>query len=367
MDRFQGEKRKRTTLADVAARAGVSAVTASRALSRPQMVSPDLRARVERAVRQLAYVPNRLASALASARTCTVGVIVPSFTNGVFADYLRALHDAFLPAGLQVLVLNSRYSTEEEERAVATLLGQHPEAMIVAGVDQTTRSRRLLAEAAIPIVQTMELVTEPIDMNIGLSQHGAGFAAAEYLLRLGRRRIANMTAPLDPRAQRRINGFGEAVRQAGLEMPEVIATTARQSSVSLGVELFADMIASTPDIDAVFCGNDNLALGCLFECQRRGIRVPDDIAIIGFNDVEFCASTFPSLSSVATPRYEMARRAAEIVLDIIRGSGERPWDRRIDVGFRIVERASTAPSRKLRRVGQMPAATLAGGSGRPAP
>ena len=334
-------RHRRTTPSHVPPRAGVSALTASRVMRRPEMVSAELRGRVEAAMRELAYVPNQLASALASARTSTIGAVVPSLTNGVFSDYLRALHDVFLPAGLQVLVLNSRYSAEEEERAVVTLLGQHPEAMIVAGIDQTPRSRRVLEQAGIPVIQTMELAETPIDINIGLSQRDAAAAATRYLLSLGCRQIANMTAPLDARAMRRLAGFRDACRELGIAPMEELATTPRQSSVSLGVALFRELIERRPGIDAVFCGNDNLALGCLFECQRRGIRVPDDIAIIGFNDTEFCAAAFPSLSSVATPRYDMARRSAEIIIEIIRGSGARPDEKRIDVGFRIVERDST--------------------------
>src|SRR3954447_6050285 len=112
----------RAKLSDVAARAGVSAVTVSRALRKPEMVSQDVRRRIDAAVRDLGYVPNYLASALASAKTHLIGVVVPSLTNGVFVDYLRALHDFFLPRGFQVLVLNSRYSLVEEERAIATLI-----------------------------------------------------------------------------------------------------------------------------------------------------------------------------------------------------------------------------------------------------
>jgi len=335
-------RHRRTTLSDVALRAGVSQVTASRVMRRPEMVSAELRRRVEAAMRELAYVPNQLASALASSRTCMIGVVVPSLTNGVFSDYLRALHDVFLPAGLQVLVLNSRYSAEEEEKAVVTLLGQHPEAMIVAGIDQTPRARTLLDQAGIPVVQTMELTDTPLDINIGLSQRAAASAATRYLLSRGYRRIANMTAPLDARARRRLDGFRDACHDFGLApTDEMLATTPRQSSVSLGVVLFSELIDRRPEIDAVFCGNDNLALGCLFECQRRGIRVPDDMAIMGFNDIEFCAAASPSLTSVATPRYDMARRSAEIIIEIIRGSGARPEEKRIDVGFRIVERDST--------------------------
>jgi LacI family transcriptional regulator, gluconate utilization system Gnt-I transcriptional repressor len=334
-------QKRRTTLSDVAARAGVSQVTASRVLRRPEMVSPALRKRVETAMRDLAYVPNQLASALASSRTGTVGVIVPSLTNGVFSDYLRALHDTFQPAGMQVLVLNSRYSPEEEERAITTLLGQHPEAMIVAGIDQTTRGRLLLEQAGVPVIQTMELGDDPIDINIGLSQLDAGHAATRFLLNLGHRRVGHISARLDARSRRRIEGYKQAMDEAGIDYRPMIATTPRPSTVALGAELFGAVLAMSPDVEALFCCNDDLALGAVFECHRRGIRVPEDLSIIGFNDLEFCASAFPSISSVAVPRYDIAARAAGIVLDIVRGSGERPRNRRIDVGFKVIERDST--------------------------
>jgi LacI family gluconate utilization system Gnt-I transcriptional repressor len=129
--------------------------------------------------------------------------------------------------------------------------------------------------------------------------------------------------------------------EAGLDGHTMMATTTRASTVRLGAELFVEVLTKTPDLEAIFCCNDDLALGTLFECMRRGIRVPEDLSIIGFNDLEFCSSTFPTLSSVATPRHEMARRAAEIVLEVIRGSGERPETRRIDLGFTVVQRQST--------------------------
>ena len=343
-----GPKRGRKTLSDVAERAGVSPVTVSRALRRPEMVSADLRERVERAIHELAYIPNQLASALASARTGTIGVLVPSLTNGVFADYLRALHDVFLPAGFQLLLVNSRYLPEEEEKGIATLLSQHPEAIIIAGVDQTARSRRLLEGAGIPVVQTMELTDDPLDVNIGFSQIEAGKAATRHLLALGHRRVGHIAARLDARARRRKEGYSNAMMEAGFDGVRMVATTLQPSTVRLGAELFSAVLHGTPDLEAMFCCNDDLALGTLFECQRRGIRVPDDISIIGFNDLEFCASTFPTLTSVATPRHEMARRAARIVLEIVRGSGERPSERRIDLGFTVNQRQSTRQNTRAR-------------------
>ena len=342
----KGKLRRRAKLSDVAARAGVSAVTVSRALRKPEMVSPNVRRRIDAAVRELGYVPNYLASALASSRTHIIGVIVPSLTNGVFADYLRALHDALLPKGFQVLVLNSRYSAAEEEKAVATLLGHHAEAMIVAGIDQTDRARKLLEGSGVPVIQTMELEDRPIDINIGLSQHDAGYAATKYLLDLGHRRIAHIAARIDSRARRRMEGYLSAMQDAGIDPVEMIAATSNASTFRLGAELFGDLLGKIADLDAVFCCNDDLALGVLFECQRRGIRVPQDLSIVGFNDLEFCASSSPALTSVAIPRYEMAEQAAKILLEIIRGSGNRPKSGRIDVGFEIIARGSTAPRRR---------------------
>src|SRR4029078_9404946 len=108
------------------------------------------------------------------ARTRAVGVVIPSLANGVFADYLRALHDVFVPAGLQVLVLNSRYLPGAEEKAVSTLLGHHPEAMILAGIDQSEHSRRLLEQSGVPVVQTMELADDPLDIHIRFSERDTG-------------------------------------------------------------------------------------------------------------------------------------------------------------------------------------------------
>lgn len=343
--------RRRTTLSDVAHRAGVSAVTVSRAIRQPELVSPALRARIEKAVKELAYVPNRLASALASDRTRMIGAVVPSLTNGVFADYLRALHDVFQPAGFQVLVLNFRYIPAEEEKAIATLLGQHPEAMILAGIDQSEASRRLLLQAGIPVVQTMELADDPIDINIGFSQRQAGYDATRHLLDLGHRRIGHLRARSDPRSERRMEGYLQAMAEAGVDTEGLVAATPQASTVALGAELLGRLLARCPDLEAVFCCNDDLALGAMFECGRRGLRVPEDLSILGFNDLEFCASAYPSLSSVATPRYEMAERAAKIVLEIIRGSGHRPQPARIALDTTIRDRQSTGrrpPAAELR-------------------
>jgi len=331
------------TLSDVAARAGVSAVTVSRVIRQPELVSVQLRERVDTAARELMYVPNQLASALASARTNTIGVVVPSLTNGVFDDYLKALHDVFMEVGFQVLVLNSRYDADDEERAIRTLLGQHPEAMIVAGIDQTPQAGSLLANSGIPVVQTMEIGEDPIDINIGMDHGAAGHAATSYLLSLGHRNVGMLVARKDARALRRWGGYRRGMEEAGLDSESLVVSTPRPTTVALGSDLFGRLLERHPNTEAVFCVNDDLALGALFECHRRGIRVPEDVSIVGFNDLEFCAVCNPALTTISIPRYDLARRAAEIVLEIIRGSGNRPAEPRIDVGFELVVRGSTGP------------------------
>jgi LacI family gluconate utilization system Gnt-I transcriptional repressor len=338
------QRRARSKLSDVAERAGVSAVTVSRALRRPEMVSPQLRERIENAVKDLSYIPNRAASILASSRSNVIGVVVSSLTNGVFVDYLRALHDMFQPNGFQVMVLNSRYSPLEEEKAIVALLGQHPEALILTDVDQTPYARELLEHAGIPIIQTMSLTDTPIDINIGISQYEAGVLATRHLLELGHRRIGTIAARLDSRARARLAGYIDAMKTAGFYDEALVELSPIPSSVRQGGELFGALWARCLDIEALYCGNDDLALGVLFECARRGIAVPDDLSVVGFNDLEFAASAYPALTTIAVPRHEMGRLSAEIILEIIRGSGKRPATPRIDLGFKLSLRASTKPS-----------------------
>lgn len=344
-------RKRRATLSDVARKAGVSPVTVSRAIRHPEMVSEQLRERIDAAIAALAYIPNHLASALASTRTGIIGVIVPSLTNGVFDDYLNAIQDVFTPAGIQVLVLNVRYSEVEEERAIQTLMGYHPEAFILTGVDQTDRSRQMLRNSGVPVVQTMDVAAEPIDMSVGLDHAAAASAAVHFLYDQGHRRIAHLTARTDPRARRRVLGYERAMDELGLSTRGLLAGAPRPSDVETGGMLFAEVLATAPDVTAVFACNDDLALGTLFECQRRGIRVPEDLAIIGFNDLDFCIAAVPTLTTVSTERQKMGKWAAESILEVIRGSGRRPRQTKVDMGFVIKSRGSTAVAPATARLG----------------
>jgi LacI family gluconate utilization system Gnt-I transcriptional repressor len=229
----------------------------------------------------------------------------------------------------------------EEEQAIKALLGQRVEALIIAGTHHTALSRQLLKQAHLPVVQTFELSDDPIGLNIGMSQEQAGNTATHHLIERGFCRIAFLTGNLDHRAQSRRDGYNAAMQAVGLRSLEIIARRPRHSSVALGSELFGEMHERGDVPEAIFCTDDNLALGAMQECRKRGVRVPDDMSIIGFHDLEFAACAAPSLSSIATRRYETGKLAAERILSALDAS-VIPSIEQIDLGFALMARESTS-------------------------
>ena len=231
----------RPTIADVARRAGVSAITVSRALREPERVSQDLRKQIQKAVKELGYVPDPNARALASAQAEVFGVLVPSLTNNVFAEVVRGIYDSLSDGPYRIQLGNTHYSGMEEERLLQLFLGQRPAALIVSGVDQTSTARRLLEGAGCPVVQIMEMDAEPVDMLVGFSHFDGGRVATQHMIDAGYRRVGFLGARMDPRSQRRLAGYRAAMEAAGLFDPRLITTTPVPSSVSLGRDLFASV------------------------------------------------------------------------------------------------------------------------------
>lgn len=338
-------ERKRTKsgevrLAEVAKLAGVSPITASRFFRNPEALSASKRERVESAAKELGYVPNLAARALASQRTEVIGVLIPSLTNNVFSDVLRGIYDASEGSRYSIQLANTRYSILQEEKLLRLFQAQKPAGLILTGIDQTAESRSVMNSMNCPIAQIMELGPNPVDMMVGFSHYDAAFAAVSHLIAQGFQRIGFLGAQMDPRVQRRFGGYRDAMKAASLFDPRLIVTTPVPTSVTLGGTLFADLLSKAPDSEAVSCGNDDLALGVLFECQRRQISVPEEMAIIGFNDLEFMASAVPSLTSVRTNRYEMGRKAVTMVTAAI--EGHRPSEPVVDLGFELMIRQSSS-------------------------
>lgn len=328
-------------MVDVAKAAGVSAITVSRALRSPQKVSAKARERVQAAIDRLGYTPDLAASALASRRTDVVALLVPSLTNNVFADVLRGIYDQLADSPFSVQIANYQYSPSTEEKLIRTFLRQKPACLIVGGMDQTPASVQLLSDAQCPVVQIMDHGPKPVDLSVGLSHQDAAGAGVAHLLACGYRKPAFLGARMDPRSQKRLAGFRAVTEAAGVYDPKRVVTRTLKSSVGMGAQLFADLMAQAPDADAVFCNNDDLAAGAMFEALRRNIRIPDQMGFCGFNDLEMSAHLVPRLTSVATPLYQIGAQAADLALAAI--DDRRPETHSLNLGFTVIQRESTRP------------------------
>jgi LacI family gluconate utilization system Gnt-I transcriptional repressor len=330
MPPFELEPQIVPTLSAVAERAGVSAITVSRVVRLPDMVAPQTRARVEAAMRELGYVPNQLAGALAGARTKSVGVLVPTIANSIFADTVQGLSDELEPLGYAVILAQSRYDADREDHILSALLSRRPEAIIMVGSPATEDGARLLRRAGIPIVETWELPPEPIDAVAGFDNYAAGVAVAQHLVAQGRRNLAFIGGD-DPRATRRWNGFNDTALRAGVGAPRrlILERNATGSLVAL---------AELPGVDAVFAANDAHAIGFMSGLRQAGLlrdgpAATQPVAVVGLGDLEMGRLISPSLSTIRVHGDAIGRTAARLILS-------REGPRRVDLGFELVLRDS---------------------------
>jgi LacI family transcriptional regulator, gluconate utilization system Gnt-I transcriptional repressor len=330
----------RATLQDVALAAGVSPITASRALRGERSVATELVERVTAAVAQLGYVPDPAARALASSRSNQVVVLIPLLSNALFVDLLDAAQRTLLAAGYQSLIGVTHYHPEEEEALLRTYLMNRPAGLLVTGFDRTDASRALLQGSGVPCVHVMENRSGSDTGNglhsVGFSQQAAGHAMTAELVRRGFRRIAFAAAQLDPRTLQRAEGYRAALGAA--HDPALEFMDAAPSSLALGATMFERVLREAPDVDAIFFNNDDLAQGALLQALRQGVKVPERVAVVGFNDLTGGDQMLPPLSTVRTPRREIGLEAARMLIALMRN--EAVPEARIDLGFQLVMRES---------------------------
>lgn len=322
---------------DVAAAAGTSPITVSRAFRHPELLAAATRARVLDAVESLGYIPNLSASSLASRRSGFLAVLVPTIDNSIFAETFAGVADAVAGVGLQLLLGDYGYSEKRERSLLHALIGRKPEALVIVGAVRHRQMRRQLSGLAIPIIETWELSDDPIDVVVGFSNSEAGRAVARHLVAKGRRRIA-FVGGTDQRSQARAGGLRQGLREAGVDALTHLRATS-DVSIGGGRAALANVLETAPQTDAVFFSSDVLAVGGLLECQRRGVEVPAELAVAGLGDLEIARELIPSLTTVRVPAYEIGRRAGEIVAARIAGLPSTA--RIIDVGFEVIAREST--------------------------
>lgn len=321
---------------DVAKLAKVSLITVSRAINHPDKLSPATLGRVRKAIDACGYVPNLVAGSLASNRSRIVAAIVPTIDRSVFSETIRGLSERLARDGYQLLLGSTGYSTEEEERLVRAFLGRRVDALVLTGTGHSPQTRRLLQDAAIPVVETWELANEGIDMVVGFSNRNAGAAMGKYLLERGHRALAYVGGS-EARSEARFRGFQSAVKShAGCRL--VRLKLPPSAAYAQGRESVGALLDMDPGLDAVFFANDAIAVGAIMECHRRGIRIPQDLAIAGFADLDIATEVVPSLTSVQVRSASIGEVAGHRIL--ARLAGESDPQAVTDLGFAIVSRES---------------------------
>jgi LacI family gluconate utilization system Gnt-I transcriptional repressor len=325
---------------DVALRANVSQMTVSRALRSPERVSEATRRQIEAAIRETGYVPNNIASSLASNRSTTVGAIIPSITHSALEPTIESLMASVKRHGLNLMIGTSGETIAEEATMIEAMLAQRPCGLFLHNTRHAASILPALRNAGIPIVETGDLVRKPIDMCVSYSNQAAAEAMTTHLLNLGYRRIAiaNVLTGSNYRSRARLKGYCTALEKAGVAVDR---TLIRDSDYGFagGAGVMRAIIAEKLDVDALFCGTGLLGLGALYECRQQGWAVPSRIAIAGFGHNEVTDSAIPSLTTVRIPRAEIGRLAADMLLSRINGQSVPAAV--IDVGFEIVARDST--------------------------
>ena len=309
----------RPTLVEVAALAGVSKMTASRALRRAADVSEININKVLRAAEEIGYVTNHLATSLSSQTTNLIGVVVPSMSNIVFAEVLAGISDAIQESGKQPVFGISNYDAGTERGIIRDMLSWRPAGMIVTGLEQAAQSRKLLESAGIPIVQIMDADGEAIDINVGLSHGDAGRDMARALIGVGRSKFAYIGSALDNdvRARKRMEGFRQELERQGLSL---VAShiDERFSSLPLGRELTSELLKSGVDVDCIYYSNDDMAAGGLFACMAAGVEVPDKATLAGFNGLEFLEGLPVRLATARSPRRQIGSEAIRMLLEAMK-------------------------------------------------
>ena len=333
----------RVTLADVARTAGVSPITVSRALRGERAVDPALVTRVQAAVDKLGYVPDPAARALASRHSSHVAVLIPMLSNALFVDLLEAVQSTLRIAGYQTLMAVTHYNASEEEHLLREQLQHRPAGMLVTGLDRSDATRLLIAQSGVPCVHLMEAGGEAGDSSgiysVGFSQIDASAEMTRHLLLKGRKRVAFAGAQLDARTLQRLKGYQMVMRQAERYDAKLEWLNPAPSSLALGGQMFEQIMSQQPPVEAIFFGNDDLAQGALLAALRLKIKVPQQVAVAGFNDLTGSDQMLPPLTTVRTPRAGIGSAAAGMLLKLMRG--EPVPVRGVDVGYQLVVRGST--------------------------
>lgn len=331
--------KKRATIDDIAKELGVNKSTVSRAINNPNLVSAEMREKVAKICKKMNYIPNSIAKSLASSSTNSIVLLIPSFSNDVFNDVIDGVKTVCDQQNYNLLISDFSYTPLEEQRIIEKYLQQNVDGFILTETLHTQQTIDLLNGANIPAVELMNIDANPHFLaNIGINQ----YAAAEQLMRFliqekQRKNIVLCSAWLDSRALLRRNAWEDVLTAHQLSTDRHYKMTTK-TSISAGAEALIEILFRWPETDAISCVNDDIAAGAILECSRRGIKVGKELDIVGFNDLDFAKVLNPSLTTIATPRFEIGQLGAQTLLQFL--AGQPLTQRIIELPFKFMRRQS---------------------------
>ena len=330
---------------DVARAAGVSHMTVSRALRADSPVSKETRDRILKVVRDMNYVPDQMAGSLTTRKSGFVAALVPSLNNLHFAETVQALTEELERLGLQILLGHTDYEVAREEEIVQAMLRRRPEAIVLSYDGHSQRTRDLLRDAGIPVIELWERPSEPIGHTIGFSNRAAAAEMTRSLVDRGYRNIAFLGEAADDwtRGSERRAGFCEAMAQAGLSDKRLVKAGKPPMSIEDGASALDDLLARYPDTDCIFCVSDAPAFGVLSALKAKGISVPDEIGVAGFGNFEVSRFSAPTISTVTVDPRGIGREAGRLLGELLDASEANSTARNVDIRPVIELRESTKP------------------------
>lgn len=334
---------KIVTMRDVAKRAGVSRMTVSRALKENSPVSRETREKILKVVREMNYVPDQMAGSLTTKRSGFVAVLVPSLNNLHFAETVQALTEELETLGLQILLGYTNYSSEREEQLVETMLRRRPEAVVLSYDGHSERTRVLLQDVGVPVIELWERPENPIGHTIGFSNRQAAEQMTSALIDQGYRNIAFLGEASDDwtRGAERRAGFRDAMAAAGLSDHRMMQAGKPPMSIEDGAEALPELLSRFPDLDCVFCVSDAPAFGVLSALKARGVDVPGEIGVAGFGNFEVSRFSDPTISTVVVDPRRIGGQAGQLIGTLLSQNTVLERHRRLDVSADPKMRGST--------------------------
>ena len=304
------------TMHDVARVAGVSQMTVSRVMRGRGYISEDVQKQVVQAAREIGYVHNRLAGGNANYDNPIVGVVLPTLQNRVFTEVLSGINATLDESGLRPVFGVSEYSLQTEEDLVFDLLSWRPRGLILPGLEHSDQLRKIIHQTGVKVAEIMDIDGDPISACFGVSHTKVGAEMARHLIGQGYRRFGYIGSlgALDLRAEKRFQAFAEVVKAAGASLLAV-DNTPDGSSMETGRYMTGQMLGRADKPDAIYYANDDLAAGGLMHCVAESLRVPDDVALAGFNGLGFLSALPKRITTTVTPRYDIGAAAAAWLLE----------------------------------------------------